>query len=193
MISSTAANQQSPATSTAWQSDQKGRVGSQNCSNNKNGEWKSNPSWKWPHRLVFEYDTDASRSSQRIQINENIHEWIRIKIYLSAMTLLLSSWFFTPFDVSEDSDWRKCFIAWRQGVTQFLCRRLRSIYCTLSIPCVLAFFVCYYKYKYPNTGEYTTTNTVDVTTNTTVMLSFFHSIHTFILIFIIPVHRTGTR
>ena len=106
----------------------KKRKGSHNCSNNKNGKWNCDPSQKWTHRQVFESDMDASRSSQRIQIYQNIHKCICIKFYLSAMTSLLSSWFFTPFDVSEDSDWLMWFIAWRHGVTRFLCRRLGSVF-----------------------------------------------------------------
>ena len=60
---------------------------------------------------VFEYEMDARPSSETIQIYKNIHKCIRINFYLvSANTLLLSpSKFCTPFDVSEDSDWRKCY------------------------------------------------------------------------------------
>ena len=46
---------------------------------------------------VFEYEMDASPSSETIQIYENIHKCIRINFYLSALTLLLSSKFVTPF------------------------------------------------------------------------------------------------
>jgi hypothetical protein len=59
---------------------------------------------------VFEHEVDASPSTETIQIYENIHKCIRINFYLSAITLSLSSKFFTPFDVAEDSDWRKCFM-----------------------------------------------------------------------------------
>ena len=72
MISSTVVNQQSPATSTAWQSEK--RKSSHNCSNNKNGRWNCDPSQKWTHRQVLKVIwTQAVRlkefKSIRIYIN----------------------------------------------------------------------------------------------------------------------------
>ena len=124
---------QSPATSTAaWQrvikkkgSKRKSSYFTQLQQQQKWRKYAAQPKVTAPR--VFEYEVDASPSSETIQIYENIHKCIRIKFYLSAITLSLSSKFFTPFDVSEDSDWHKCFILWRHDVTRFLCRRLGSL------------------------------------------------------------------
>ena len=98
---------QSPATSTAaWQrvikkkgSKRKSSSFTQLQQQQKWRKYAAQPKVTAPS--VFEYEVDASPSSETIQIYENIHKCIRINFYLSAITLSLSSKFFTPFDVSR--------------------------------------------------------------------------------------------